>query len=240
MVAPTEQQLANGARATFIYDSDARLTRLANLKSDSTVISSFDYTYDNAGARTAVLESNGDRVTWSYDEASRLTREQRSGLTQYDVTHTYDGAGNRLVRIADGSRTTYVYDSANQLVTSQDSSGVTTYTFDAAGNLAVEEAPGGRTTNTWDAENRLTLVQAPSSVINTMAYRADGLRVEKQDSSGTSRFIWDGENILQETDAANATVCQYTLQPLLHGHLVSQRRGNASRFYHFDALGSTR
>ena len=144
------------------------------------------------------------------------------------------------MRIADGSRSTYVYDSANQLVTSQDSSGVTTYTFDAAGNLAVEEAPGGRTTNTWDAENRLTLVQAPSSVINTMAYRADGLRVEKQDSSGTSRFIWDGAEILQETDAANATVCQYTLQPVLHGHLVSQRRGNASRFYHFDALGSTR
>ena len=187
---PIQQYLANG-RATHVYDSDGRLTRLANLKSDSTIISSFDYTYDNAGIRTSVLESNGDRVTWLYDQAGRLTREQRRA-SQYDITHTYDAVGNRLVRINDGARQRVCMTPPTNWPISQDSSGVTTYIFDAAGNLAIEEAPSGRITNTWDAKSQLTLVQAPSSVTNTMTYRADGLRVEKQDSFGTTRFLWDG------------------------------------------------
>ena len=59
-----------------MYDTAGRLTRLANLKSDSTIISSFDYQYDDAGTRTGVAESDGARVTWSYDQGSRLTRER--------------------------------------------------------------------------------------------------------------------------------------------------------------------
>jgi RHS repeat-associated protein len=144
-----------------------------------------------------------------------------------------------VVQINNGSRTTYVYDAANELTNSQDSSGTTTYSYDATGNLTVQDAPSGRTTHTWDAENHLVLVQAPSSVINTMVYRADGLRVEKQDSSGISRFIWDSQNILLETDGDNASTCLYTLKPLAYGNLISQHRSDASHFYHFDALGST-
>jgi hypothetical protein len=34
------------------------------------------------------------------------------------------------------------------------------------------------------------------------------------------------------------TQAEYTLQPMTYGNLLSQRRSNASSFYHFDALGS--
>jgi RHS repeat-associated protein len=213
------------------------------LKSDDSAISRFDYRYDNTGARIGVTESNGDRVTWSYDKTDRLTGEQRSGANAYAITHAYDAAGNRLVQVNNGARTTYAYDAANQLSTSIDSSGTTTYTYDAAGNLTAQHAPAGRTTNTWDAENHLILVQAPSSIVNTMAYRADGLRVEKQDSSGVSRFLWDGQNILLETGSDNATRCFYTVRLLAYGNLVSQRRLTNGlwlpSYYHFDGLGST-
>ena len=90
----TERQLANGSKATYTYDAARRLTRLANVKSDDSVISSFDYSHDKVGNRTAVLEANGDRVTWSYDNTYQLTREQRSGANAYDVTHSYDASGN--------------------------------------------------------------------------------------------------------------------------------------------------
>ena len=73
-----------------------------------------------------------------------------------------------------------------------------------------------------------------------MAYRADGLRVEKQNSSGTTRFIWDGANILRETDAADATSASTPCNRSCMGTWSAQRRAGASRFYHFDALGSTR
>ena len=204
-----------------------RLTRLANFTSVGTMISSFDYAYDNVGNRTGVVESDGDRVTWSYDNTYQLTREQRSGANSYDVTHTYDFAGDRLVKIDSGSRTTYSYDAANQLQSSVATGGTTTYTYDASGNLQLQEEPGGgRTTNTWDAENRLTLVQVPSSVVNTMTYRADGLRVEKQDSAGTSKFIWDGQNILVETDGNDSTQAIYNISLRLLPWRYYEEEGN--------------
>jgi YD repeat-containing protein len=58
--------------------------------------------------RTSVVESSGDRVTWSYDSAYQLLNERRSGVNGYNVTHTYDAAGNRTVKIDSGARTTAI------------------------------------------------------------------------------------------------------------------------------------
>ena len=48
-----------------IYDAAGRITKVANLKSDNSVLSSFDYAYDNVGNRTRVVEADGTRVTTS-------------------------------------------------------------------------------------------------------------------------------------------------------------------------------
>jgi RHS repeat-associated protein len=72
-----------------------------------------------------------------------------------------------------------------------------------------------------------------------MIYNAADLRVEKQDSAGTTRFIWDGQNILAETDGSNVIQAVYTQTPSTYGNLISQRRGVTTSYYHFDGLGST-
>ena len=110
----------------------------------------------------------------------------------------------------------------------------------ATGNLELQEVHDGtRATHTWDAENRLILAETPTA-LNTMTYRGDGLRVEKQDGDGTTRFIWDGANILCETDGNNNYQNFYTVQPLAYGNLISQyRSGPLASYYHFDGLGST-
>src|SRR6516162_9961660 len=63
--------------------------------------------------------------------------------------------------------------------------------------------------------------------------------VQKQDSSGTAKPIWDLENILLETDQNDTTQVIYTLQPVQYGNLISQLRGSTASYYHFDGLGST-
>ena len=57
-----------------------------------------------------------------------------------------------------------------------------------------------------------------------------------------TEYIWDVEsdNVLQETDDLGATTATYTNEPDEFGGLVSQNRGGAESYYHFDALGSTR
>jgi len=236
----TCEELGNGTRASYTYDDADRIVVLANIRSSGTTISSFEYSYDGAGNRLGVVEANGDRVTWTYDNTYQLTRERRSGANAYDITYTYDGVGNRLTKEEDSAVTTYAYDAANEMTQSEDESGVTTYTYDAAGNMALSVNPSEEaTTYSWDYENRLTAVELPSSAISTFTYKSDGLRVQKEDSAGTTKFIWDGQNVLLETDGDGDTVAAYTLAPANFGMLLAQRRGGATKFFHFDALGST-
>ncbi len=180
-------------------------------------------------------------MTWSYDATYQLTGENRTGSTPYRDTYTCDPSGNRLLKIHDGARTTSAYDAANQLTYSEDAAGRTTYTFDADGNQKLIVEPNGdRTTTSWDYENRTTLVQLPTGIRNTMAYEPHGLRIKLEESTGTKKFIWDEQNYLAKTDAANDTQVVYTNEPRLYGNLVSQRRGTDSHWYQFDAIGSAR
>jgi YD repeat-containing protein len=241
----TLKKMSNGTRASFSYDAAGNLTKLYNLKSDGSVISSFDYSYDKVGNRTAVLEADGSRVTWSYDATYQLTGEHRTGTSAYRDTYSYDPTGNRLLKIHDGARTTSAYDAANQLRYTEDVSGRTTYTFDADGNQQRILAPNGdRTTYVWDYENRMTRVELPSGIRNTMAYEPEGLRVKLEESTGVKKFVWDEQNYLAETDSANDTQVVYTNEPRRYGNLVSQRRLTSGvwtpHWYHFDAIGSTR
>jgi RHS repeat-associated protein len=76
--------------------------------------------------------------------------------------------------------------------------------------------------------------------VDSFTYNGDGLRVQKIDSTGTTNHVWDGQNILLETNASNIIQVVYTLGPAIYGNLISQSRSGVDSFYLFDALGSTR
>ena len=197
------------------------------------------------GNRTQVLEGGTSVVTWSYDETYRLKTEKRSGTGAFSTTYTYDDVGNRTVQQKGGALTSYTYDAANQLVTSVSATGMTTYTYDQAGNLTLVHAPGNvRTSYSWDDENRNTKLIIPGGAITTMAYRHDGLRVRKQTAAGTTKFIYDGQNYLLETDGSDTINRVLTSEPMGYGNLVSQRVKSGAvwtpYYHHYDALGSTR
>ena len=197
------------------------------------------------GNRTQVLEGGTSVVTWSYDETYRLKTEKRSGTGAFSTTYTYDDVGNRTVQQKGGALTSYTYDAANQLVTSVSAAGMTTYTYDQAGNLTLVHAPGNvRTSYSWDDENRNTKLIIPGGAITTMAYRHDGLRVRKQTAAGTTKFIYDGQNYLLETDGSDTINRVLTSEPMGYGNLVSQRVKSGAvwtpYYHHYDALGSTR
>ncbi len=237
----TANLLANGTQASYTYDNANRLLLLANLTSGGTTLSSFNYTYNSVGDRTQVVEADGSVVSWSYDPTYQLTNEQRSGANAYNITYAYDGVGNRTLLLNGGAATTSTYNAANELATSQSSAGVTTFAYDGDGNLLTSQAPANQwTTNTWDGENRLTQVALPSAIVDSFTYNGDGQRVQKQDSTGTTNHVWDGQNILLETNASNIIQVVYTLEALPYGDLISQSRGGVDSFYLFDAMDSAR
>ena len=237
---------ANTTRASYAYDNADRLLRaVANLTSTNTTLSSFSYALDAVGNRKHVVESTGNRVTWTYDNTYQLKNEQRSGSNSYNITYTYDAVCNRLTEINGGVRTTSepMMRPLTELTKTQVVAGVTTMTFDANGNLLLNRNPSNqRTSYTWDFENRLTQVALPTGVPNTFIYNARGRskpRHRSKDSTGTTKHVWDGQNILLETDGSNIIQVVYTLQPELYGNVLSQRRSGTTSFYLFDGLGST-
>ncbi len=87
--------------------------------------------------------------------------------------------------------------------------------------------------------SRCAAAELPSGARTTATYDGDGKRRGYADSAGFRGFLWDGENIARETDGAGATVAAYSYAPSGYGALLSQRRGGATSFHHYDALGST-
>jgi RHS repeat-associated protein len=215
------------------------VTQLVNAKSDGTTLTSHDYAYDSLGSPTSMVDSGGDRTTWTYDALSRLTRERRSGTNAYDITYTYDPVGNRATKLTGGVTTTYTYDAADELTVANAGGTRTTFTYDANGNALTQNAAGTWTTMTWGYEDEMKTVQSGGATA-TMTYDGDFMRRKRQEGATTANYLWDGAQVLVETDGSNNTVARYTLAPFRFGDLLAQRRSAASRWYHFDALGSTR
>ncbi len=158
-------------------------------------------------------------------------------MPSFSFSYEYDRAGNRSKKINNltSEVTTYVYDSANQLISMEGPNGTTTFDWDAAGNMIAKHAPEGTTTYTWDYENRLTQVAPPVGDPINFAYNAMGQRIQK---NGT-RFIYDGVQMLQETDLNNQTLRSNTFTNEGYGDLVSENDGTDSSFPTFNGQSST-
>ncbi|MBI2908789.1 MAG: DUF2380 domain-containing protein, partial [Chloroflexi bacterium] len=118
-------------------------------------LTSFAYTLDNAGIRTAVQDLAGAE-SYTYDNLYRIT-----GVTYSDQTaqsYTYDAVGNRLTRVQGGT-TSYTYDNGDRMT----AAGSATYTYDNNGSQKSVTSGGTTTTDCWDVFNRLIQVTDSSS-----------------------------------------------------------------------------
>ena len=55
----------------------------------------------------------------------------------------------------------------------------------------------------------------------------------------TTNYVWDEDNILYETDGANAVTAEYTNTPQYYGNLISEYRNGTTYTHYYDAQGST-
>src|SRR5665213_1158946 len=69
------------------------------------------------------------------------------------------------------------------------------------------------------------------------------MRVGKETAAASRILVYDGQNILLETDDSNLVQSVNTLEPQEYGNLIAQRQLQSGILvpvtYHFDGLGST-
>lgn len=230
----TQTTYANGSYETRSYDtSTADLSVVWHRTSGgSTTIAKQTYTYNSDGRRASETLADGALLTFGYDNAGQLTDEGRSGgsVSGYTIAYTYDNAGNRATKTLNSVTENYAYDAANKLT----SAGGKTYTYDNAGNTKTVVSGTSTTTLFWDADSRLTGIAYPNSSTNTFVYNGLAQRVGTTDSRGTLTYTLADDSV--DSAVLTDSAATYT-----HGlGLVSEVRGTTSKFYHGDALGTTR
>jgi len=253
----TRQNNANGTYSTWTFDAAGQASQVQTRKSDETIVLSMAYTRDNVGNPTSVSEALLDTddqtthnatLTYTYDDLHRLTSEKRSSAGQTPTSqpiwyeYTMDAAGNRTQFVEKDQQgqvvgtTSATYSDDNRLLTY----GNLDYAWDDNGNLTSKTVNPVETTYGWDYENKLTSLTDGSTL--SFTYNGDGLRQSRTVDRTTTRFVYSGMRLLQETNSGGTTQAAYTLAPMggQWEPLLSHRKSGASRFYAFDVLGTTR
>ncbi len=106
----------NGVHADYDYDQMDRITGISWIGPGSSVLRSFEYSYNAAGMITNIAHETLEKAAYSYDSLDQLTGETylRSSATSA-VNYSYDLAGNRLAKTRDGMTVSYSYGSGDRL-----------------------------------------------------------------------------------------------------------------------------
>jgi RHS repeat-associated protein len=232
----TRKTLGNGVYTTYEYDAAGQVLHLVNFNAGSSVLSQFDYTYDNRGRRTSMDTLDGKWI-YEYDDLGQLTHavfdSANPEIPDQDLTYLYDALGNRVRAIENGVTTEYTVNNMNQYVRVGD----TDYVFDLDGNLVQEISPEGTATHTYNDGNRLIAVTKGADIWE-YAYNALGNRAATTENGITTCYAIDPiglGNVVAEYDGSGNLVAHYdhTL-----GLLSRIDAAGDPAYYTFDAVGN--
>jgi len=210
----------------YTYDSVSHLLSVLHQAGSSTLDGAC-YTYDYAGNRTSKINYlNGTTSTYGYDAIYELLQVTQGGGTT--ESYSYNAVGNRLSSLGMNS---YSYNTSNELTATSNGS----YTYDANGNTLNDAQ--GRSFN-WDFENRLTQVVNPGVGTTTFRYDPFGRRIQKSGPLGTTNYLYDVRNLMQEVDNSGNVLAKYTQGGGVDEPFSELRSGTAS-YYEQDGIGSS-
>ena len=192
----------------------------------TTTIDGAVYTYDPANNRkTRTDKRTNVALTYAYDNLYQLLSAKQGTTTK--ETYTYDPVGNRLSSLGVSP---YVNNPSNELTSTPSAS----YTYDNNGNTLTKS---GGATYGWDFENRLSSAVVPGTGTVMFRYDPFGRRIQKSGPLGTTDYLYDGDNLLEEVDNNGNVLARYTVTRSPDEQLSELRSGTTS-YYEADGLDS--
>jgi RHS repeat-associated protein len=175
---------------------------------------------------------DGDH-NYTYDNLYQLKAADYPAASTFpDTTFNYDPVGNRTSLVSSAT-TNYTSNNLNQYA----QVGPVNLIYDLNGNLT------SIATNSYsyDSENRLTSATTAS---HTASYGYDpfGRRISKMVDGVTTKFLYDGDQIIAEYDGSDNLTAKYVygagIDEVLMGLTPQGSDPNKERYYHYDGLGS--
>jgi RHS repeat-associated protein len=198
-----------GYNASFSYSAANEMTAYQGV---------FQIGYDFAGRRAGVYMGPGSSTTswtsYGYDPVGR-PQTQTQGLTDTSGNQSVTLGYNPASQIISEARTNdaYAYTGATNRALAYGVNGLNqytavagnTYTYDANGNLTSD----GVNSYSYDAENRL--VSRSGGV--ALSYDPNGRLWQVSGPSSLSRFLYDGDRLVQEYGASGTPTGAYVHGP---------------------------
>lgn len=210
------QWVSDNGYATYSYDG---LNRLATLYSDVAQTNKLaDFIYNNRGLPATQVGKYGQTTTYGYDRVGRLN------LLNHDLTGTaedvlFEFAHNPANQITNRYtyNDTYVWTggvNANRAYTvnglnQYTSAGSISFGYDDNGNLT----QSGGDSYLYDVENRLVSMTGAGNA--TLRYDPLGRLYQVTSPSGSTRFHYDGDELVAEYDGSGVVKHRY-----MHGRGV--------------------
>jgi RHS repeat-associated protein len=242
----TETRSSSSGLATRLsYDTRGLLTEIASTRSDGSPAVTTGYpVHDQAGNRTQKTDAQGT-TGYGYDGLHRL--ETVTPPAGGPVHYEYDGAGNRMNSGAKAGggfvhpfrSYSYAAQGEHRLAAITDSGAGVLEAFpayDAGGNPTAWVHEGDPRTLRWDALDRLVAIEG-SSFSASYAYDPLGRRIAKTEQAVTTRYQYDGLDVVAEYGAAAEQTAIYVFGPGIDEPLKAKRGGTLAA-YHGDGLGS--
>ena len=192
----------DASRVTVSYTRNARgiLTGLANtMTSGGSTLSSYAVnSFAPTGSVAQIVSSLpaasalGGTTNYSQDTRSEMTNESSTVGSGYTLNCAYDAAENSTT-----------FRGAAQAFNADNQNSASVY--DGSGNPTTYKG----TTAAFDAENRMTAF----GTALTAGYRGDGLRASKTTASGTTYFIYNGDDPVLEVNASGTKTAVTTFGP---------------------------
>ena len=229
----------------YTYDANGHLTVVDTFIDGA--MASFSISYDALGRRIALTFPNGVTTNYSYDNGNRLlSLEHLNPLNSIFewIGYAYDANGNRTIvdrpystLPASLSVSDIIYNEANQMLTFD----AENISYDANGNMTTVTNSCGTSTYSWDVRNRLVGISGFKPDCTTLdasfTYDALGRRIAKTINGKTTRYLYDGIDIVQEIENGQVTV-NYVRTLNIDEPLARIESSGTVRYYHADALGS--
>lgn len=162
--------------------------------------------YDPRGALTLIWDSRGRGTRQEHDIAGNLVRVEHQGSASF--TYSFDEASN-LFEQGDGR----IYDSGGRLARR----GATSFRYNEEGKLIEKSGPAGSEVwrYEWTETGRLRAVVTPGNERIEYVYDCFGRRLQKRSSSGTVRYVWDGDDLLHEVQSSTDTTAPAAIRTYL-------------------------
>jgi len=114
-----------------------------------------------------------------------------------------------------------------------------TLTYDADGNITRKVKPGVLDqTLTWNSLGQLTRVTSTAGLDVTYGYDGSGRRVRKTVNGVVTRYLYDGQHVVAETNGAGAVTREYTYYQGVDQPHSMRVMGGQTYYYVTDAQGN--